>query len=197
VLLYFLEIHQGVILLVELITLMSGIYGIYAQSMIYRIKARPSWDRITTNIKFFGVAYIGPIMLSLIAVIFGMLQVAIPLVSLGMLGALAQLFFTYEDARALSSAGENEYQLKRTLRLYEENFKNVRLFRFISIAVGGVFLPLLAMLFLSVSSFGIASITLILSLILIFTSEISDRFLFYATVVPLGMAGGFFVGKSR
>jgi len=34
-------------------------------------------------------------------------------------------------------------------------------------------------------------------LIVSFISEISDRFLFYTTVVPLGMAGGFFVGKQR
>jgi len=42
-----------------------------------------------------------------------------------------------------------------------------------------------------------ASIILALSLILMFVSELSDRFLFYSTVVPLGMAGGFFVGKQR
>ena len=39
--------------------------------------------------------------------------------------------------------------------------------------------------------------TMFISLCLVFASEISDRFLFYATVVPLGMAGGFFVGKQR
>ncbi|EDZ61224.1 molybdopterin oxidoreductase, iron sulfur subunit [Sulfurimonas gotlandica GD1] len=197
VVLYFLEMPQILILLIELITLIAGIYGIYAQSMIYRIKARPAWDRITTNMKFFGVTYIGPIMLSLVAVVLGMLEAAIPLVALGMLGALAQLFFTYEDARTLSSEGTNEYQLKRTLRLYEENFKNIRLFRFISIALGGVLLPLFSIVLLSTSAFGVASVSLTLSLVLIFASEISDRFLFYSTVVPLGMAGGFFVGKQR
>lgn len=197
VVLYFLEISQTLRIFVELITLLSGIYGIYAQSMIYRIKARPAWDRVTTNMKFFGVAYIGAIMLGLVAVVLGMLEVAVPLVALGMLGALAQLFFTYEDVRTLSVEGKNEYQLRRTLRLYDENFKNVKLFRFISIIFGGVILPLLAIVFLSSSSFGVVSITLVLSLLLIFASEISDRFLFYSTVVPLGMAGGFFVGKQK
>jgi hypothetical protein len=43
----------------------------------------------------------------------------------------------------------------------------------------------------------IASVILGLALLVSFASEIADRFLFYTTVVPLGMAGGFFVGKQR
>ena len=197
ILLYFLESSTGVRIAVEAFTLAIGIYGIYAQSMIYRIKARPSWDRETTNIKFFGVAYIGALMMGLIAVLLGMLDVAIPLIVLGMLGALAQMFFTFEDLRELQVEGPNTYQLKRTARLYDENFKNVKLFRFISLIVGGIALPLFVIVQVSSESFGGASITMLLSLVLVFTSEISDRFLFYSTVVPLGMAGGFFVGKQR
>ncbi|MCW8837504.1 MAG: dimethyl sulfoxide reductase anchor subunit [Thiovulaceae bacterium] len=194
---YFLEVSQGTRLIAELATFIVGVYGIYAQSMIYRIKARPSWNRVTTNMKFFGVAYIGINMLGLVAVVFGILEIAIPLISLAMLGALAQIFFTYEDVRTLGSDGANEYQLKRTLRLYDENFKNIKRFRFVSIVFGGVFLPLLAIVFLSSSSFAFASTAMIFSLFLIFISELSDRFLFYSTVVPLGMAGGFFAGKQR
>ena len=36
-----------------------------------------------------------------------------------------------------------------------------------------------------------------LGIVLMGISEFTDRFLFYATVVPLNMAGGFFVGKQR
>jgi len=197
VVLYFLEVESTIRLFVELITLISGVYGIYAQSMIYRIKARPAWNRVTTNMKFFGVAYIGIGLMALVAVVLGILEVAIPLVALGMLGALAQMFFTYEDLRTLSSESENEYQLKRTARLYDENFKTVKLFRFVSMIIGGVILPLFAIVLLSSSSFAIATIVLVFSLAVAFASEISDRFLFYSTVVPLGMAGGFFVGKQR
>jgi len=195
--LYYFEVSQTIRLLLEFITLVFGIFGIHAQAMIYRIKARPAWDRITTNLKFFGVAYIGVFLMALVAVILGMSDVAVPLVAFGMLGSLAQTFFTYEDFRTLGSESKNEYQLKRTKRLYNENFKNIKLFRFISIVIGGVILPLFAIVFLSSASFTSASSVLALSLVLIFTSEISDRFLFYSTVVPLGMAGGFFVGKQR
>lgn len=197
VVLYMLEISQGIRLLVELITLTCGVFGIYAQAMIYRIKARPAWNRTTTNMKFFGVAYIGLFLLAFVTIVFGMVEVAIPLIALAMLGALSQLFFTYEDLRVLKSQKGNEYQLKRTARLYDENFKNIKLFRFISIILGGVLLPLFVIVLLSSASFATASIVMFISLALMFASELSDRFLFYATVVSLGMAGNFFMGKSR
>jgi DMSO reductase anchor subunit len=197
VILYMLELSQGIRLFVEFLTLTCGVFGIYAQAMIYRIKARPAWNRTTTNMKFFGVAYVGLFLLAFVTTVFGMVEVAYPLITLAMLGALSQLFFTYEDLRTLKSEKENEYQLKRTARLYDENFKNIKLFRFVSIVLGGVLLPLLVILFLGSASFATASLVMFVSLALMFASELSDRFLFYATVVPLGMAGGFFVGKQR
>ena len=197
VVLYMLDIPHVIRLLVEVVTLLIGIYGIYSQAMIYRIKARPAWNRTTTNMKFFGVAYVGLFLLGLLTVVFGMSEVAPALITLAMLGALSQLFFTYEDLRTLKSETKNEYQLKRSARLYEENFKNVKLFRFISIVLGGVLLPLLAIVLLGSASFALSSFVMFLSLALVFASELSDRFLFYSTVVPLGMAGNFFIGKSR
>jgi magnesium-transporting ATPase (P-type) len=115
---------------------------------------------------------------------------------MGMLGALAQLFFSYEDLRTLDNR-ENEYQLQRTKRLLNENFGNIKKIRFITLLIGGILLPLLALVFVSGASVFVASIILAMSLVVSFLSEISDRFLFYTTVVPLGMAGGFFVGKQR
>ncbi|MEA2099061.1 MAG: DmsC/YnfH family molybdoenzyme membrane anchor subunit, partial [Campylobacterota bacterium] len=195
--LYFFEAPTFLRLIVEVLTLGVGIYGIYAQAMIYRIKARPSWDRITTNLKFFGVSYIGAFLLAFVAILAGLESIALPLISLGMIGAVAQLFFTYEDLRTLKDKNENAYQLKRTARLYDENFEKIKKFRFISIIVAGVFLPLFINVMLSSGMFIVASIILTLALILMIVSELSDRFLFYSTVVPLGMAGRFFVGKQR
>ena len=195
--LYFFEVNTGIRLFTEFITLLVGVYGIHAQSMIYRIKARPSWDRKTTNMKFFGVAYVGSLMMGLTAMTLGMFDVALPLIVVGMLGALAQIFFTFEDLRELKSEDKNEYQLLRTARLYDENFKNIKLFRFVSIVLGGIILPLFVIVLISSNSFYAAGLTLFFSLVLVLLSELSDRFLFYVTVVPLGMAGGFFVGKQR
>lgn len=194
---YFFEINAGVRIVLEAITLAVGVYGIYAQSMIYRIKARPSWNRVTTNLKFFGVAYVGAFLLAFLSSVLNISDVLVPLIALGMLGGVAQLFFTYEDIRTLGTTQENEYQLKRSERLLNENFQNIKLLRYISLVVGGVIFPLFALVFVSSGSFTLASILLFLSLVVAFMSEVSDRFLFYTTVVPLGMAGGFFVGKQR
>jgi hypothetical protein len=114
-----------------------------------------------------------------------------------MLGALAQLFFTYEDTRSLDTIEENQYQLQRTKRLLNENFSRVKVGRIMSLVLGGVVLPLLALVFAASGSFGLASLVMLLALVISSLSEISDRFLFYTTVVPLSMAGGFFVGKQR
>jgi len=195
--LYFFEVSHILRLVVELLTLSVGIYGIYAQAMIYRIKARPSWNRITTNLKFFGVAYVGVFLLAFVAILVDLQTVVLPLISLGMLGALAQMFFTYEDLRTLQNRDKNEYQLQRTARLYDENFPKVKQFRFASIFLAGLFLPLIITVLLSSGVIIGASFVLGIALILMILSELSDRFLFYTTVVPLGMAGGFFVGKQR
>jgi len=193
---YFFHVSILLRLLLEAITLLTGLYGIYAQSMIYRIRARPSWNRITTNFKFFGVAYIGVFLVAFLSSVSSVHEAIIPLTTLGMLGALAQLFFSYEDIRTLDSK-ENTYQLQRTKRLLNENFKNIKLIRFSTLIIGGVLLPLLALVFVSALSMVSASVILGMAILITFISEISDRFLFYTTVVPLGMAGGFFVGKQR
>jgi len=194
---YFMEVSHSLRLLLESITLGVGVYGIYAQAMIYRIRARPSWNRMTTNLKFFGVAYVGVFMLAFLSSLLSLSDVVIPLIAFGMLGALAQLFFTYEDIRSLDTIKENEYQLQRSKRLLNEHFSSVKTLRYVTLITAGVVLPLLALVFAASGSFGYASLVLGLALLVSFASEISDRFLFYTTVVPLGMAGGFFVGKQR
>ena len=197
VVLYFLESSQTLRLLVEALTLGVGIYAIFAQSMIYRIKARPAWNRVTTNLKFFGVSYVGAFLLAFVATLLGHESIALPLVSLGMIGAVTQMFFSYEDLRTLKSTKENEYQLLRSARLYDENFLKVKQFRFATIFISGLILPLIINVLLSSSMLGGAGFVLGLAFVVMLVSELSDRFLFYSTVVPLGMAGGFFVGKQR
>ncbi|MDQ7067019.1 MAG: DmsC/YnfH family molybdoenzyme membrane anchor subunit [Sulfurimonas sp.] len=195
--LYFFEVNHLLRLALEALTLALGIYGIYAQAMIYRIRARPAWDRVTTNLKFFGVFYVGVFLLAFVSSLLSLGDVVVPLIAMGMLGALAQLFFTYEDTRSLDTLEKNQYQLQRTKRLLNENFLNVKIGRLISLLIGGVLLPLLALVFAGSGSFGLTSLVMFFALLISFSSEICDRFLFYVTVVPLGMAGGFFVGKQR
>ncbi len=46
---YFIEVSQGLRFLFETAVLGTGVYGIYAQSMIYRLEAHPSWNSVLTT----------------------------------------------------------------------------------------------------------------------------------------------------
>ncbi len=178
-------------------TLSVGIYGIYAQGMIYQITARPSWNRKTTLLKFFGTAYTGVFLLAAAALMLGYDAAAMPMMALGMLAALAQGFFTYEDRRDLERKSPHGEQLQRTKRLYTEFFPKQTRLRTTSFIVGALLLPLLAMVVLSLGAQGVAAAIMLSAWLIATGSELVDRFLFYVTSVPLQMAGGFFVGKQR
>ena len=74
------------------------------------------------------MSYVGAFLLAFVTTVSGLQSVALPLISLGMMGAVAQIFFSYEDLRTLDAKGENEYQLSRSSRLYNENFIKVKQF---------------------------------------------------------------------
>jgi len=197
VLWYAIGIPKGLHVIFELLTLGVGVYGIYAQSMIYRIAARPSWNRMTTNLKFFGVGYVGFTLMALVALMQHVESAVTPLLATALVAAAAQAFFSYEDRRTLKKNGAYAYQLQRTLRLYRELFSRQVTIRAVMFVVGALLMPLLVLVLAGAGAHTAAVAVLILSIVLSMGSELVDRFLFYATVVPLGMAGSFFVGKQR
>ena len=69
IVLFFFEPGRFFRFIIESAVLGAGIYGIYAQSMIYRIKARPSWNKKRQLKYFFNVSYIGLLLVSLILVL--------------------------------------------------------------------------------------------------------------------------------
>ncbi len=195
VLLYLFDVSSFLRVVFEALTLGVGAYGIYAQGMIYQIEARPSWNRKTTLLKFFGAGYIGLFLVALVMVGSGEgSEIVMPLISFALLFALAQGFFTYEDKRSLSYAGTYEAQLTKTNRLYDEHFKGIFYLRIATFVAGAILLPLLVSLSLGTAA---GFWFLLVAVVLMSSSEFMDRFLFYATVVPLNMAGGFFVGSQR
>lgn len=193
--LYFFDISTVLRLGFELLTLLVGIYGIHAQAMIYRIPARPSWDRFSTNQKFFTTAYSGLFLISLALIIAGSSDSATPLLSSAMILAVIHGFFTLGGYNELKSSPTP--QLQKTLRLYREHFPVIHSLRWIMFSIGALVLPLLATLFIASDLTIPAIITLGIGFVLLVCSELMDRFLFYTTTVPLQMAGGFFVGAQR
>jgi len=194
VLLYLLEVSAYFRLFIEAVTLSIGIYGIYAQGMIYQIAARPAWNRKSTLLKFFGVSYVGLFILAFVLLLKGEYTAVSPLISLALLFALAHGFFSFEDKRSLSSEGKYASELAKTTRIYREFFAWHEYMRIGSFVLGAILLPLFVTVIMQSPA---APIILGLAIVLMSISELMDRFLFYVTVVPLNMAGGFFVGKQR
>jgi len=198
--LYFFEVSGFILFFIEALTLAIGIYGIYAQSMIYRIKARPSWNRKATTKKFFGSGYIGFLLIATVLLIANGTQGVMVLLAITLLVGMLQALVILEEVmfyRHLDKEDPLYYQYNRSRILLQEYFGTVKKFRVYSLALFGLALPLLAILFTASGLVGLAITTLVIATLGAFASELSGRYLFYRTVVPLGLAGNFFAGNQR
>ena len=198
--LYYLEIKGFTLLLLETITLTTGIYGIYAQSMIYRIKARPSWNRKSTTKRFFGSSYVGFLLIATVLLIVNGTQGAMVLLAITLLTGMWQALVILEEVmfyRHLDKDDPLYYQYNRSRILLQEHFGTVKKFRIFTLALFALLLPLLAILFTASGLTGLSITTLVIATLGAFVSELAGRYLFYRIVVPLGLAGNFFAGNQR
>jgi len=188
------------LLLLEAITLGVGIYGIYAQSMIYRIKARPAWNRTSTTKRFFGSSYIGFLLISTVLLTSNGEEGAMVLLSITLLAGMGQALVILEEIMFYHHLDKEDplyYQYNRSRILLEEHFGALKKFRVYSLILFALSLPLLAILFTASGLISLAITTLIVTALGALTSELAGRYLFYRTVVPLGLAGNFFAGNQR
>jgi DMSO reductase iron-sulfur subunit len=187
-------------LLLEAVTLGIGLYGIYAQSMIYRIEARPAWNRRSTTRRFFGTGYVGFLLIALILLISNGKEGATVLLAVTLLAGMAQVLIIFEEVlfyRHLDQSAPLYYQLNRTRILLQEYFGSLKRFRIYSLIIFALALPLFAILFTASGLTGAAIAVLLVALTGALVSELAGRYLFYRTVVPLGLAGNFFAGNQR
>ncbi len=198
--LYYLGASSALTLLVETIALGVGIYGIYAQSMIYRIKARPSWNRKSTTKRFFGTGYVGFLLIATLLLLREGANGATVLLSVAMLAGMAQILLIFEEVsfyRHLDKDDPLFYQLDRTRILLQERFGHIKKWRLYSLVVFALLLPFVAVVLSAASLPHAAAAVVSVATIGAFASEIAGRYLFYRTVVPLGLAGNFFAGNQR
>jgi Fe-S-cluster-containing dehydrogenase component/DMSO reductase anchor subunit len=199
-LLYYLDVSQTFRFIIELGVLACSIFGIYSQIMIYRIKARPSWDRDTTNKAFFYVSYIGLLLVTLVLVLneqYSSAGVVLPFAIFIAYFQLEEFKKQKEFYASLNEEQKNFYQLNKTKILYEKHFAKLNDYRERSLHIGALGLPLLAMLLLASSNYSTTILVLGLAVIISISSEIISRSLFYKTAVALGLAGNFFAGNQR
>jgi DMSO reductase anchor subunit len=151
--------------------------------MIYRVKARPSWDRNSTNKKFFGSGYVGFLLTAFIMILERADRSVMAILAITLLFGAYQMFVIYEENtfyKYLDKNSKNYYQLSRTKKLLEENFGKLKKIRLITLGIFTLLMPLLAIAILGALG-----------------SELLGRYLFFVTVVPLGLAGNFFEGNQR
>jgi len=197
---YYFEVSPVLKFMLEALILPIGIYGIYAQSMIYRIKARPSWNKKETTKVFFSVGYIGLLLIALCLSYMNqtasanVLLTVLLFLSFYNLGLLKTQNSFYKN---LSESHKNFYQLNKTKKLYHEFFPKQSIYRKRMLYVGSLMLPMLALLFNAQGDNIIAVTLLALAVIISFSSEVIGRYLFYVTAVAQGLAGNFFVGSQR
>jgi DMSO reductase anchor subunit len=117
-----------------------------------------------------------------------------------LLMAAFQVLVIFEEKvfyKYLQKDEKNFYQLNKTKTLLENNFAQHLKIRYATLIGFGVVLPIFAILFLANGSLGTAIFFLVLSFIGSTISELIGRYIFYVTVVPLGLAGNFFAGNQR
>jgi formate dehydrogenase iron-sulfur subunit len=200
VVLFFIDASAVIRVPLEITILLLGLYGIHSQAMIYRIFARPSWNRNVTNMKFFGVSYIGFYLIATVLLIVDASADISTLITAGLLLSVAHIFFNYEDHKQLHNSDhfKDDVSIKsfaKSRRLYDR-FDFVKRNRWIMLIITALILPLLVLLVLP-QSHEMALSMMFVVLAGSFYSEISDRWLFYVTTVPLSMPGGFFIGDQR
>jgi len=198
--LYFMGVSGLIMIALQAVVLAIGLVGIYSQAKIYRIKARPSWDRNSTDKKFFGVGYVGFLLTAFVMLLQGADRSVMAILALTLLFGAYQMFVIYEEStfyKYLDKEHKNYYQLSRTKRLLEEHFGKLKQIRLVSLAVFALGMPLLAIIMTASGALGWASVILGISLLGALGSELVGRYLFFRTVVPLGLAGNFFAGNQR
>jgi DMSO reductase anchor subunit len=122
------------------------------------------------------------------------------LLAISLLSGMAQVLIIYEEVlfyRHLNRDDKLYYQLNRTRILLQAYFGKLKKIRLYSLIISALLLPILSTLFISSGLISLATTTLIVSIVGALTSELIGRYLFYRTVVPLGLAGNFFAGNQR
>jgi DMSO reductase iron-sulfur subunit len=178
----------------------SGLFGIYSQSMIYKIPARPAWNRDSTIKRFFGSSYLGFILIATVLSFEGFNSSAMVILSLTLLVGFYQVLVIHEEKtfyKYLSKDEKNFYQLNKTKHLLENDLEGHLKLRYYSLIGFAILVPMLSIVMLANQSFGVASALLLASLIGALCSELIGRYIFYTSVVPLGLAGNFFAGNQR
>jgi anaerobic dimethyl sulfoxide reductase subunit C (anchor subunit) len=178
------------------IVALSGIAAVLSSAFIYMVPARPSWHSPVTAYRFLATAFIlGPALVACLMTLAGGRATALYVLMLA--GAAVQLVILARHFMHIARTSASvPHELRGTAKLLTVNFKQVFNARLVTLFVGGILLPLILVRLGSQipTNYQLATGGLI-ALLLLF-SEFAGRYLFFVTVVPKNMAGGFFHGHK-
>lgn len=150
-------------------TALLGLGGIFASARIYRVPARPAWNRPHTNIEFFLTALsCGPMLIA------AMTGAGGPMLWMTVIAAAAQLL--NQLMKLLMLARADQFELIASARLLAMELRNILVLRF-ALGFAAIALPLCG---LTAAGF-----------VLLLCAEIAGRYLFFVSVVPTNMAATF------
>lgn len=194
---FYLNLPMFIQVPLGLASLGAGLVGIYPQSMIYRVKSRPAWNRTGTTISFFGTSYLGFLVVALTLAVYRQNFASIIIMST-LLGAVV-INNVITELRSYGNLHKDDpayYQLSRTKRLFDSQKHLVRL-RVAFLILGAILLPILATTAfdakMNILSTGLLSLAILAGTV----GELIGRYLFYILTVPYGLAGNFFAGNQR
>jgi len=181
-----------------------GLAGVYASAMIYLVPARPAWNTLRTPLRFFLSGFIlGPLFALLVFSFFALTQPAEILsqnykapIFLWLIVSTTAAFFQLIVliSRLFYLFDQQTDEQKASSWLLIHHFRNQFLLRIGLLIVGNFFIPLTIVLILlsgKVSLLFFLSLSII-SFIFSLCGELLGRYLFFVTVVPKNIPGGFF-----
>jgi DMSO reductase anchor subunit len=166
-------LDQGIISIIFLI----GMTLVYSISRLYMLRTVPTWNHIGTPATFFVTCFIlGLIMNMLYWTLFPALRIGLPVVMLLVVLVLFQLVFTSIVSFSLVSRGGKAAE---SIRLIWNELRWIFLMRWFTACLGLVIL-------LSNWIFKYQTYWIVISLMMVFISEILGRFIFYGQYRRIG-----------
>ncbi len=197
-------LHDSLRFTLGFLTVITGFFGIFASSMLYRVPARPAWNVLKTTVDFFLASCIlGPVVFIVSVGVSAWILTETPEIFV----RLCQAASVFSLVLLLCKAALHSYHLKTwrespafelsaTVRLYEKYFRGLRYFKTVSLVLALFFLFRL----MEGSVRPTDSAFLMFSgIALVLLSSVCwvDRYLFFVTVVPKNIPGNFLMSAHK
>lgn len=175
---------------IEIVAILAGAAGVYCSGMIYVFTGRQFWLGLGTGAKFGGTPWVLGTSLSLATICcysaWMESDISIRLLALLLIAFTAmKLSFEYQF---LAKNYERDDSHRLTKKIMLESLKSLTFSRFTLGLIGGILLPIAALV-MGASSWLTATIAIV-GIGCLLLGELAERALYFSAVIPLRMPGG-------